>query len=359
MPSRVSSGIRISAAEIFRRFGSPIIPPREVVVAVTYLCNARCEMCGIWKRYRDDPSKLDREMTLDEFVSFLRKNKYLENIALTGGEIYLKKDISRFMEALMKDGRNVGGATNASLPDRIKEMAILMTSRMQSSQLFELEISLDGTEEVNDTLRGTPGGFQKAMELLNWGLSEENKRKNLRTSVSHTITKRNAKFFSAFVDFLVDEGVPPERIHFRTAHVSKGYYGDVDGNQVISPKDVVISEIRKVTRKYPVLADSLFTKGIGKYLEDPHHQVIPCFAAFTFCFIDPYWDIYPCISWDRKVGNLRDYDYDLGRFWTENKEIRVVRTDVSRNQCPNCWTECMAQPTMNANGLRARIILGD
>lgn len=359
MSSRVSSGIRISKVELFRRFGHPIIPPREVVVAITYLCNARCEMCGIWKRYRDNPRDLQKEMTLAEFDSFLKKNKYLENITLTGGEIYLKGEIAGFMEAMIREGNNAGGATNALLPDKIKEIAGSMTDKMEPSQVFDLQISLDGVEEIHDSLRGQSGSFSKAVELLRWGLDSEEDCRNLRTSVSHTITKRNSMSLSAFVDFLVNEGLDPERIHFRTAQISKSYYGDVDSSQMSFSKDVVISEIRKVMKKYPNFSKDLFTKGIPRYLADADHQVIPCFATFAFCFVDPYWDVYPCISWDKKLGNLRDYGFSLERFWNENEKIREVRASVSNDQCPNCWTECMAHPTINSNGLRARIILGD
>ncbi|MCK4444377.1 MAG: radical SAM protein [Thermoplasmata archaeon] len=355
----MSSGIRISRLETFRRLGYPISPPREVVIAITYLCNARCEMCGIWKRYEGNPEGVREEMTLEEFVSFLRKNRYLENVTLTGGEIYLKKGISDFMSAMIEEGRNVGGATNALLPNKIKKIAKSMVERMESSQAFDLQISLDGTKEIHDSLRGIPGSFQKGMELLHWGLEEEECCQNIRTSVSHTITKSNTDFLSAFIDFLVNEGVPPERINFRTAHVSENYYGDVDAGEVPLSKDVVISEIEKVMKNHPTFSRNLFTKGIFRYLENTRHQVIPCFAAFTFCFVDPYWDVYPCISWSRKLGNLRDYDFDLNRFWHENQEIKKARIDVSHDRCPNCWTECMAQPTMNSNGLRARIILGD
>ncbi|MFQ6059673.1 MAG: radical SAM/SPASM domain-containing protein [Thermoplasmata archaeon] len=351
--------MRIGKAELFRRYGHPVIPPREVVIAVTYLCNSRCEMCGIWKRYRYNPEELQREMTLEEFDNFLKKNKNLENITLTGGEIYLKKNISGFMEMMVEEGRNVGGATNSLLPDRIKKMARSMMAKMLPSQLFELQVSLDGLEEIHDSLRGVSGSFQKAMELLHWGLAGESEWKNLRTSVSHTVAKGNCETFSSFIDFLIDEGVPPERIHFRTAHASESYYGDVEAEQVQLSKDVIISQIESITEKYPGFAKSLFTKGIPRYLNDTSRQVLPCFAAFTFCYIDPYWDVYPCISWGRRIANLRDYDFDLSRLWTESEEIRAVRTDVSHDRCPNCWTECMAQPTMNSNGLRARIILGD
>ena len=28
------------------------------------------------------------------------------------------------------------------------------------------------------------------------------------------------------------------------------------------------------------------------------------------CFIDPYWQLFPCSIWDRPIGNLRDVSFD-------------------------------------------------
>ena len=60
----------------------------RVNYAVTYLCDSRCVMCDIWKRYREDPSGIAQELTTDEVAQAFAASaalRGLDEISLTGG----------------------------------------------------------------------------------------------------------------------------------------------------------------------------------------------------------------------------------------------------------------------------------
>ena len=349
--------VEIAAAELSRISSLAATSPRQVLINVTNMCNSRCTMCGIWKIYKDDRGPLASEMTLEEFRHFIRTNASLKDITLTGGEAYMRNDILEFFLTLSDAGYDTGVATNSLLPDRVKSVTLAVLDNMKNSRHHDLQVSIDGIGEMHDTVRGVPGNFSKAIELLKWGLSVAQHDPRLRVSVSHTITARSYRQLPDFVDTFVDMGIPPADIHFRPAQYAPSYYANRDGSFQVTDIPGMAVAVQEVARRHPYYRDDLFVRGILKFLANPTQMVIPCFASFTFCYIDPYWNVYPCITWLNSVGNLRDYGLDLATFWRKEERLQPVREQISRGHCPNCWTECMAGPTMNSDGVAARILL--
>src|SRR3972149_1084889 len=64
--------------------------PLDAVLAVTYRCNARCAMCGIWKA--DSTAEAPPEL-------YRKLPSSLKNINLTGGEPFLRQDLAAIHEA--------------------------------------------------------------------------------------------------------------------------------------------------------------------------------------------------------------------------------------------------------------------
>jgi Fe-coproporphyrin III synthase len=79
---------------------------------------------------------------------------------------------------------------------------------------------------------------------------------------------------------------------------------------------------------------------------------LPCSALSTSCFIDAYWNLFPCSIWDEKIGNLRESGFDFERLWNSPRRLELRRNVVEEN-CPHCWTPCEAYPTVLANLARA------
>jgi MoaA/NifB/PqqE/SkfB family radical SAM enzyme len=111
---------------------------------------------------------MHEELTLEEFLVFLKKNPFLEQVTLTGGEPFLRSDLSDMFLALDKRGQDTGTTTNALALELIKKQITDTLRGLSGKNTFSLQISVDGLEEMHDYIRGVKGNFKKAMALLSW-----------------------------------------------------------------------------------------------------------------------------------------------------------------------------------------------
>ena len=106
-------------ATSFRNSGKPKILPRTIWIALTYKCNSKCKMCGIWKKYKKNPELAKSELTLKEFKKFIDQNRFIKDITLSGGEPFLVPELADMYLYLDSKGYHTGTATNAILKNHI------------------------------------------------------------------------------------------------------------------------------------------------------------------------------------------------------------------------------------------------
>lgn len=334
--------------ESFRKLGYPNILPSNVMIATTYMCNSHCRMCNVWSKYKKNPKKLKEEMSMNEFIEFVNKNRFLIKIALTGGEPFLRDDLYDMIIFLNEKGYNTEITTNAILTDKIKSEESKILNNLSGDIPHTLTISIDGLEKSHDNLRGIKGNFKKAIELLRWCIQQKNKYDFFETSISHTITQNNYLEFPDFFTYFINFGLKPEQITFRLAQTSSYYFENVKSNEISTDFLQIHEQIKKVLDKHTNLKSDIFYQGLLKYLRNPNNQVLPCMAALSFCYIDPYWNVYPCMSWTKSIGNLRNFNFDLKKIWN-SESMKQSRELIKNEKCQNCWTQCVAIPTISSN----------
>ena len=69
------------------------------------------------------------------------------------------------------------------------------------------------------------------------------------------------------------------------------------------------------------------------------------------CFVDAYWDLYPCSIWDEGRQPAR-HGFDLQAIW-DSARRQSLRKDVVEENCNHCWTPCEAYPTILGNLAKA------
>ena len=67
-------------------------------------------------------------------------------------------------------------------------------------------------------------------------------------------------------------------------------------------------------------------------------------------FMDSFGNIYPSIMWDRKIGNIKDANYDLSKLWN-NDIAKEIRNEIKSGKEPSQWTSCEAYQTLTGNVL--------
>lgn len=140
-------------SEADRRLRHPV----HVVWELTLACNLRCAHCGSRAgRPRSD------ELTTDEIRSIVAELAALgtREISLIGGEAYLRRDWLDIIRAVAESGIKCGLQTGGRALTRAKIEAAV------AAGLSSAGVSVDGTEEVHDRLRGVPGSFRQALSAI-------------------------------------------------------------------------------------------------------------------------------------------------------------------------------------------------
>jgi hypothetical protein len=115
----------------------------------------------------------------------------------------------------------------------------------------------------------------------------------------------------------------------------------------------------KLGRRKGFLRKAGYLGVLGLYHEiqaanlDRHHRwPMPCTAAQTIAVLDANGDVRSCELRER-LGNLRDYDCDWGRFWGS----RARAEEVARIRQDGCWCThvCFIHASLKASA-KAKLI---
>ena len=331
---------------------SPKLPYKVTFVA-TYHCNFRCEMCNIWQK------KSVNEMTPSEVALFFDRWPQFRWVHLTGGELFMRRDLDDLVAAIQKSCKSLF-LLNFPTTGWFGDKTVKLVERTLERGVGRLmvTISLDGPKAIHEEMRGLPGSWDRAIETFRRlrGI----RRSNFQAVIGMTLLTKNADLVEATIA-AVREVIPDFKrteLHLNIGHES-GHYFDNLGQ-------AVAVDHRRVAR---AIADHSARNGHGlhpvHFLENRYQALVPayyetgrsplpCSALSTSCFIDAYWNLFPCSIWDEKIGNLRESAFDLQALWSSPRRLEL-RQNVSEENCPHCWTPCEAYPTVLANLARAVI----
>ena len=131
-------------------------------------------MCNVWKY----PTKEAEEIKPET----LEKLPALDFCNVTGGEPFLRSDISDVVDILKKKSRRVVVSTNGYFTGRIIGVA-------ERNKDIGFRISIEGLPAANDELRGLKDGFDRGLRTL-----LELQRMGVRDiGFGITVSDRNAK----------------------------------------------------------------------------------------------------------------------------------------------------------------------
>ncbi len=110
---------------------------------------------------RELDGSLRREVSTEEYLDIIRQigEAGVKAVTLTGGEPTLRRDITALVAAIKKYPIHLSMISNGSgKPEIYREMIEL--------GLDSLTISVDGTQEVHDHVRGRSGSFDRALRAI-------------------------------------------------------------------------------------------------------------------------------------------------------------------------------------------------
>lgn len=293
-------------------------------IIVTYRCNARCNMCDVWHH----PTKLPEEIGLD-VIEKLPDMYYLN---ITGGEPFVRQDLSDIIEVMRKKTKRIVISTNGYFTDKI-------VSLCKKYPDLGIRISIEGLPKTNDAIRQIPDGFDRGLrtllELRSMGLKD----------IGFGMTVQDMNFKDLVPLYHLAKALGYE---FATATVHNSHYFCKSDNK-IDNKEMVILEFKRLIRellkskKYKEWFRAYFNLGLINYIEG-NPRFLACEMGDAGFFIDPWGDVLPCNGMNQKesFGNLREKSWD--EIWNGEraKEVR----NIVRNCKKQCWMMGSAAPAI-------------
>lgn len=316
--------------------------PYKLTLMLTYRCNFRCKMCNIWK------ISPERELTSGELKLFFKKNRSFSWINISGGEIFMREDLFDLIEVILKECRDLyilNFPTNGYFTNEIVNLVQKVLS--ESSIRLGVTVSVDGLPQLHDAIRGVNGAWERA--ITTYIRLREFKNKRLTVKIGFTIQPYNLREFPQLYRTLKMKilNFDFSDIHINLFHYAEHYYR-ISGSYDEKMRLQLLERIKQIEesdsifkiKKYVDLLDYFYRKTLPYYIKNNVSPVL-CQALRASCFIDPNWNLYPCSIWNSKIGNLKDYDYNLSELWN-SKLTESLRFNILSGNCPHCWTPCEA-----------------
>lgn len=320
--------------------------PLKLNFAVTYWCQYRCQTCNVWQKRPTD------ELTTDEMLRFIARNNDVSWIDVTGGEIFLRKDIGEILDAMVRSWKNLvllHFPTNGFQTDAIVRTAERL-ARVSSARIV-ITVSVDGDGPLNDEIRGIKGGYRQQIETFN----ALRRIAGLRVLLGMTLSARNVDAVEATFRACQRDapGLQMHDFHVNVMQLSSHYYANTDTAALLPSRAQAINAVRTYRRLrgdsiWPsAWLESAYLRRLEQFLETDHVPM-QCHSLRSSCFIDPWGTVFPCITYTRPLGSLRDTDMRLAPIW-HGVETTGVQKEIWDGRCPQCWTACEAYQSILGN----------
>jgi MoaA/NifB/PqqE/SkfB family radical SAM enzyme len=130
----------------------------RMVLRLTMRCDMACPHClSMWGAGRAELLTENWLLLMMQFPSIGARK-----VLLTGGEPLLRTDIVRLVDALATAGLIV------DLNSNLQRMTRALMQDLKGAGLSEISVSLEGPEDVHDSVRGRPGAYGKLIEAMGW-----------------------------------------------------------------------------------------------------------------------------------------------------------------------------------------------
>lgn len=294
--------------------------PLFVIWEVTGACNLRCKHC-----LSDSGKPIPNELNTHEAKKLINALEMMKvfNINFSGGEPLMRPDIFELLEYASQKKIGIVLLTNGSL---ITKETI---DRLENTNIFNLQVSIDGIGQTHDDFRGIKGSYKRAVNAI----------KLLRdadygVAISSVVTKQNIEEIPKIIDMAVDLGASSYKTTlFMPTGRGKGNVGDL----ILTPQDVKNFTFIMIEQKkdmgdminiscetdYPWLAEGADRESSDS-LKTEDSSKIGCTAGNSSFYITPDGKMTPCPFLRKFVaGNIRKED--VKEIWDNSSAFDIFR----------------------------------
>ena len=330
--------------------------PIHLTFFLTKRCNAKCPFCFYLKNTPPIPplprggnwgGNKSEELSLDEILKISRSLGNLLWVAFSGGEIYLRDDLAEISKIFYKNNKPaiMLFPTNGLLPELIKERTEQILKHCPKS-IIAVKLSLDGINKAHDTLRNTPGSFDKTIQTYRLLENLVDKYPNFELGINTVFCSENQDSMDDIIDFAGNlKNIKTHTISLIRGNLKDDSYKKVDYKKYHNAinrleknlKNKTSSTYRFRGARIKAAQDILQRRLIHQTMLE-QKRIIPCYAGKLNLVLTENGEVYPCEILTDSCGNVRNYDYDLGKVMQSGKAQQIIHS-IQAKQC-FCTHEC-------------------
>ena len=295
---------------------------------LTSRCNERCIHCYIPNSKKDAGKDMPTEKVLSLIDEFAEMGGL--QITLSGGEVFMHKDIIRIMQYCREKDMMISILSNLIA---LKDVQIPFIKAANISLLQTSLYSMD--PEIHDMITKVKGSHAKTKAAI-----EKLVAADIPVQISCPIMKANSKGYAEVLKYAQSLRCKAQTDFLMMAQ------SDLDTQNLTNRisleeteellKDIIAWDLdyKDNTLQRPSIAEEI------KFDPERFARQPLCGAGINDCCITENGDVYPCAGWQALVcGNV--YNQSLREIWETSPQFKQVRI-VTQGDFPEC-IECEAR----------------
>jgi MoaA/NifB/PqqE/SkfB family radical SAM enzyme len=340
MVSSVPARIARHAWLTWQSLGVPDVPsPPFLILFINSLCNMKCEHCFYWQQLNQPD-----DLSLEEIVSLSEDLGHIENLNLSGGEPFLRKEfVAICRQFVQRNGvKEIYVPTNGYFTERTVD-AVRGVLRESTLKLFAIELSLDGMPEFHDEFRKTKNSFRKAMETYDALAELQEDEPRLQIHAISTATEWNMAEIRLLTTFLYDRC--PRMTHHNLAIIRGDRKNPTLKGPALQDYRDLYGYIRRLWSqreegRYGSIVEPLL-QWVKLKASESERQYVPCRAGVLSAVVHANGDVGVCEQ-RPPLGNLRKQSFM--QIW-RSQMARRVRKSIRDKEC-YCTNEIFMWPSI-------------
>jgi len=315
------------------------IRPTVLIYNCTFVCDARCEMCGNWKM-----GDRKSDMTLDQLDGVMAHDFWgaVENLNISGGEPTTRNDLPEMVELFSRRLpriRKIGVNTTGLTPHR----AIPMLTRIvefcaEKNVLLSVRVSLDGIGDIHNQVRQVKSGFDKACQTIDAMQALAEKHANFQFGLAATIFAMNLEESDKLLAWAKSRRLD---IVFNMLRFTENMLNNKSLEEQIQfrqrEKDFMRRFFLDRVSEESVLSGQAFMYlHYADMIANGYHRTMPCPFQRQGLLLNPEGNLFYCEN-SEKLGNVLDESAESLYFKVANLAHREELLD---KVCPTCLSPC-------------------
>lgn len=333
-----------------------------VFFVLTFNCNLRCFMCGLWGEQgvcKGKEFNINEEMELKDWQRIIAEvSSFKPNIILFGGEPLLYKNWYKVAAYAKQKKLRVQLPVNGTL--------VLNNIDKILKYVDNLDFSLDGLYEIHDNIRGKEGVFEESLQALEEIIKIKKQKKLVKPyiNINTTISEKNYNHLVELVEFFENKELPINLFNFQNVEFtdeenflknkkiveknfgvkSKFWKGCITHQNNLNVEKLIqqintLKESKYENIKFIEFEPDFDEDEIRKYYQRPGGLPLTkkCLAPWFQCMVLPDGNVWICP--DIIVGNVKKENIlniinsekakQFRKYLIKNKQIPI---------CGNCYT---------------------